>query len=265
MKSIFKASYIILFAIFCIIYMNKVIELSKSNDIILENINEYKKENDYSCNEGYINENGIVVGNNGKSINVSRSYSNMKAIGFKEELIEYDEIECVTSVSNNMDKYILGANDINNRISIVLDIDSGKYLNDIIRIFNNNDCSLNLMTNSNNLKYVTNEYNILFKGNSIEDFKSFKKNIKEKDINKFYCVKTNSFDVIDICEKNNINSIFMKELIDKNLMLYIKNNLSKGDIIFIKENEFILNEISATLKYIKSRGIDIVTIDELLN
>jgi hypothetical protein len=240
--------------------MNKVIDLSKENSVIIKYINKYKTKYDYKCNEGYINENGIVLGTNGSSVNVNKSYSNMKGIGYSESLIEYDTVYCVTSKDNNTDRYILSANPSKNSISIVINLDSEKYINQIIDIFNNYNVPVNILLNHNNNYINYTDYSILVKGNNEKDFEYF----NNLNIN-FFCVKTNDFDVIPICSKNNINTIYMRDEITKDLLLNIKKGLSKGDIIFIKENKYNLNEISATIRYIKSRGINIVSIEKLVS
>jgi hypothetical protein len=129
----------------------------------------------------------------------------------------------------------------------------------MIDIANSENIKLNILVNNNNYDNLVIKENILFKttSNNIKEFKRKEKN--------FYCVKYNSFDVIKYCEKENINSIKMKNYIDSNLLLNIKKNLDKGEIFFIKENVYNLNELSSTIKYIKSRGYKIVSIDELLS
>lgn len=264
MKRFMTYISICFFAIFGFLYMNRVIELSKSNNVILNTLNEYKKEYDCGCVEGNINELGLITGINGKSVNVNKSYSNMKGIGFKEDLIEYEQVECITSKDNNMDKYILSGNPSKNSISIVINIYSGKYYSQMINIFNELNIESNILINNNINTEHLNEYkNILIKGNSETDIDSLYNKLNDRN-NLLYCVKTDDFDVIDTCNKHNISSIIMKDEIKMDLLYNIKHSLNKGDIIFIKENEFNLNELSATLKYTKSRGINIVSINELV-
>jgi len=263
MKSYLTYIGICFFAIFSFFYMKQVGKLSNHNDIIINKINDYKKEYDYKCTEGYINEVGIVLGINGKIVDVNKSFTNMKGIGFKEELIEYQSDSCVTSIENNLDKYILSANPSKNKISIVINIDSGKYYNQMLEIFKKYNSYASILINKNfleeNYEKLKDYDNLMFKGNNEDDLKYFKNNI-----NNFYCVKTNDYEIVEICAKNNINSLYKRDEIEKNLLYNIKHSLSKGDIIFIKENEFNLNELSATIKYIKSKNLDIVSIDELV-
>ena len=56
----------------------------------------------------------------------------------------------------------------------------------------------------------------------------------------------------------------MQNKINKNLLSNIKKSLEKGNIIFIQENELNLKELSSTINYIKSKGINILNINELL-
>ena len=62
-----------------------------------------------------------------------------------------------------------------------------------------------------------------------------------------------------------INSIKMSNEIKKDLLINTKKLLNNGVIIFIRENEFNLSELSSTITYIKSRGFTIVNINELLS
>ena len=72
-----------------------------------------------------------------------------------------------------------------------------------------------------------------------------------------------SIRIINYCEKEKINSINIVNYISNNLLYTVKNNLSNGQIIFIKENESNYLELDSTIKYIKSRGYDIVSLDDL--
>ena len=91
MEKYIKYILISLFLVFSIFYTNKVIEISQYNNTILASINDYASKNDYKCIEGSINNDGIILGISGLVVNKNKSYSNMKGIGFKKELIEYDK------------------------------------------------------------------------------------------------------------------------------------------------------------------------------
>lgn len=264
MKRFIRYFYMIMIFVFCIIYMNKVFELSKKNDVIMDAINLYKDDFDYKCAEGSINDSNIIIGNSGKSVNVIKSYGNMKGIGFRKDLITYDIDECVTSASNNLDKYIIGAFNTLNKVSIVIKINDGKYINEMVDVFDKNNAFVNMLANYNNVKYIDGRSNIVFSGNSEREYKNFKNTLKSYNIDKYYCSKSDKFDVLSVCARDNISTLYVSEVVNRNLVSYIKNNVGPGNIIFISENEYILSELSVAIKYIKSKGFDIVSLDELL-
>lgn len=264
MKQYLKNIIVIFFVLFSFYYTDKVIEISKYNDTILVSINEYASSKDYECREGSINEYGIVLGFSGLKVDKNKSYSNMKGIGFKEELIEYKENKCILNKEDNVDKYIIKGNDYNKNISLVINITNTKYYKNMINVSNNKDVELNLLFNyndlSNEIDNITNHSNILFKGKTNEELNNFIKILH----NEIYCVKIDDFDIKKICSRKKLNSINKVLEIQDNLLNNVKNSIKNGTIFFISENNKNLKELSTTINYIQSRGYKIVTINELL-
>lgn len=254
MKSYLKYIIVIFFALFSFYYTDKVIELSNYNDTILTSINDYASLNNTECREGMINSDGIVLGLSGINVDKNKSYSNMKGIGFKEELVEYKKQECILNKENNLDKYIISGNKYENNVSLVINVLNGEYYEKMLSLNEN----INLLVSSDMLSSIENRKNLLFKGNR-EEFKIFR-----KSVDNFYCVNVNN-DVIDFCKKYKINSIKMINLIEKDLLLNVKKILESGVIIFINENSYNLHELASTINYIKSRGYSIVNINTLLD
>ena len=62
-----------------------------------------------------------------------------------------------------------------------------------------------------------------------------------------------------------VRSIKPINSIEKDLLLNVKKVLENGTIIFINENSYNLNELGSTINYIKSRGYNIVNINQLLD
>lgn len=254
MKSYLKYIIVIFFALFSFYYTDKVIELSNYNDTILTSINDYASLKDTKCREGMINSDGIILGLSGINVDKNKSYSNMKGIGFKEELVEYKKEECILNKENNLDKYIISGNKYKNNVSLVINVINGKYYDKMVSLNEN----INLLVNVNMIENLENKNNLLFKGNK-EEFKIFR-----KSVDSFYCVKVDN-DVIDFCKKYKVNSIKPINSIEKDLLLNVKKVLENGSIIFIDENSYNLNELGSTINYIKSRGYNIVNINQLLD
>lgn len=251
-----KIKYILLIfiVILSFMYTNKVVDYSKINNTILTSIEEYSKENNKYCIEGKINELGIILSFDGKIVDKNKSYSNMKGNLFNENLIEYKEDDCILNKENNLDKYIISGNEIENNISLVIDIINEKNYKEMINIFEKNEVQYNLLVNDNYDDTYTN--NILYKGTNIKEFSKRYENI--------YCVQYKE-DILEQCKNRKINSIKIINYIDDNLYQNIKKLLNKGNIYFIKESNKNLNNLEITIKYIKSRGYNIVSVNELLS
>ena len=251
-----KIKYILLIfiVILSFMYTDKVVDYSKINNTILTSIEEYSKENNKYCIEGKINELGIILSFDGKIVDKNKSYSNMKGNLFNAKQIEYKEDECILNKENNLDKYIISGNEIENNISIVIDVTNKKYYQNMIEIFNKNQVQYNILVNDNYDGIYTK--NILYKGTNIKDFSKKYENI--------YCVQYKE-DILEECKNKKINSIKIINYINDNLYQNIKKLLNKGNIYFIKESNKNLIDLDITIKYIKSRGYNIVSIDELLS
>lgn len=251
-----KMKYILLIfiVILSFMYTDKVVDYSKLNNTILTSIEEYSKENNKYCIEGKINELGIILSFDGKIVDKNKSYSNMKGNLFNAKQIEYKEDECILNKENNLDKYIISGNEIENNISIVIDVTNKKYYQNMIEIFNKNQVQYNILVNDNYDGIYTK--NILYKGTNIKDF--------SKKYEKIYCVQYKE-DILEECKNKKINSIKIINYINDNLYQNIKKLLNKGNIYFIKESNKNLIDLDITIKYIKSRGYNIVSIDELLS
>ena len=167
MKNYFKYFLIIGFVVFSFYYTDKVTKISEQNNVIMASINDYALKHDSKCIEGSITEDGVILGLSGISVNKNKSYSNMKGIGFNEKLIEYNKDECILSINNNYDKYIVAGNNHNNNVSLIIDVNNGKYFSKMLKIAENKEVTVNLLFNYETLnKYIesiSNHNNILFK------------------------------------------------------------------------------------------------------
>ena len=135
----------------------------------------------------------------------------------------------------------------------------------MLDIAESKNIEINLLMNTSFLKDNINDNynhsNILYKGNSLNNLNDFIGLLH----NEFFCVKTSDYEIINDCKTKKLNSIKMNNEIKKDLLINTKKLLDNGVIIYIRENEFNLSELSSTINYIKSRGYNIVNINELLS
>lgn len=208
-----------------------------------------------------LEDNTIIPGMKGKSVNLDKSYENMKKIGiFREDYLIYNDILPSEMLSNNMDKYIIKGNDYNSRVALLVVLDSNnidKIKNNYITIFlNHRDINIsNIKKIYNNSIYTYGNngiYNdeILNNDNTIINRVSNNKSV--------YCLsKEKNIEVLNICNKNKMYVVIPNVIGD---YYEIKSNISNGSIILLNN----INNLEVVIKYINSKGYSIVSLDKLL-
>ena len=200
-----------------------------------------------------LDSNTIIPGVKGKSVDLDKSYENMKVSGiFREDYLVYNDILPSEMLSNNMDKYIIGGNTSSNRVSLLVitnydNID--KIKNNNITIFlNHKDVSINNIKKINKNSIYSEE--ILDNDNTIINRISKNKSI--------YCLSMGkNNDTLSICNKKKMYVVIPSIVGD---YLDIKNNLTNGSIILLND----MNNLDIIVKYINSKGYMIVPLEELL-
>lgn len=274
MKKIFQYIGILALTGFSFYYAEKVAHFLNKDDTVMKSINEYAQKYDKECDEGYITDEGVVLGIGGLVVDTELSYFEMKGVGFDSSLIEYKENPCIVSKINNRDNYIIKGNSSKKAVSLIININSGKNLSKIIEITKTKNINVSLLMNNafleNNKDYIkeliNNNYDILYKGNTEEELKSFLSNINMiKDNKEVFCVYQDNDEMLKYCYKNNINTIKTKRIYSSNYLSNVKNKLEKGDFIILEESSNLTTELGVIINYIKSRGLKVITITKHLS
>lgn len=162
----FKYIGLISLLIFSIVVSNKTKEVVKQTDNIMIQINKDYKKYNILKKESIIKDNTIIIGSNGKVVNINKSYDNMKKYGkYNTNLYIYD----IDKVVIDKSKYIVGFNKVvlifktNKKI-----IDNGNYYYN--NLINNKYCYSESLTNicKNNYTIVP---NIVIKDNYLYNVK----------------------------------------------------------------------------------------------
>ena len=146
MKRTFEIIGIFSLFVFSYVYTNKVASLFLENDDLMVSINDYKEQNDFSCSEGYITEEGIILGINGLIVDKNKSYSNMKGNHFNKDLIIYTKDKCLINKENNLDSYIISGNSIKKGVSLSIVVNKSN-VNQILEFLNSKNVEISLIIN----------------------------------------------------------------------------------------------------------------------
>ena len=263
---LYKFFGIVLFAFFSFFYTSKATTLIRNNDPIMLEIRNNKEDYLVSKIDPIIINDEYYTGINGCEVDEMESYNKMKSVGsFKEELLvmKQDKIE-------DIDKYIIGGNKHNRNVSIILLDSSNTKLNNY---FKDNNIKINYFLDSNyinknilSLKKISNYTRIYNFGRNKEYLNKYiiyDNNMIESYLNNKsrYCLLLDkNEEMLNLCTQYNMKTIKSPIISD---LSSIKELLSNGKIFVLDNNNY--NDIVRTIKYIYSKGYDIVFLDELLN
>lgn len=272
MKKIFSKIGLFGLVIFSFFYTHKTVTVLKENDDIMikikENINNY---NIYSINS-VINGDTIIPGIKGNIVNIDKSYENMKKIGiYNSNYLIYDIDYPKTSLKDNKDKYIVSGNSKKKEVSLLFIINNDKIMDSLLKILDNENIKADFFITGDfiNKNEAISKY-LIKNGHSINYYGDYSKSdfifnntiirnsFKQKNI---YCyLEDKNKKYLDTCYLNKNYTIIPNIIIKNNMLNSIKKELRNGGIISIYIGN--IDELSITIKYIKSRGYDIVKLDK---
>ena len=262
MKKISKIIFILLLVCFSFFYTDKVINLINKKTPLMMQLNNIKDDYEIMPVNATIEDNTIIPGLKGREVDINKSYEEMK-LGriFREEALVFKDLYPSSTLANNKDKYIIKGNANKNKVSLLVifntnNIEKIKKIDNITIFINHKHVTV---ANINKLK----DKEIYTYGNSgiytDEILTSDNAIINRISNNKsLYCLaKEKDSNILETCNSNNMYVVIPNIIGDYK---EIKNNLSGGSIILLNS----LNNIDNNIKYIKSRGYQIVTLSNLL-
>lgn len=279
-KSYLTIVGICLLTVFSFYYTNKLIEFSKSKDPIMIEIMKNKDDYNKLSIDALINNNYIIPGSEGLEVDVDKSYTKMKKLGkYNDNLYVYDVVKPTISIKDNYDKFVINGNITKKEVSLVFKAEDLKNIENINKILFNNNVSATFFIDGNikdddiNILKILDESNNYF-GNLGYNKKYSIKTIKYTnalldridDDNHNYCyVEKDDINVLKTCSEVKMYTI--KPMVVSNIFpfTYIKQNLENGKIFSLDTNSYTLKQLDLIIKYVRQKGYDFVTLEEILN
>lgn len=274
MKKILNVLGVTILTLFSFYYTKQVANLSKSKDVIMQDIMLYKSNYEKKSCDAKIYNDTITPGLNGIMVDVNKSYSKMKELGvYNENLYIFIKEMPKVTINNNYNYFIQNGNRNNRNMSLLFIMEDDSYLFDILKILKSNDAKATFFINDNisinSLKKITEDNHIL--GNMI--ISNNKINIKNTNSyidrvstnkNRYCYTNTFDYDMLNTCKNLNMYTIKSTN-ISNDPYIFVKENLKSGSIFDMKNNKKNVESLNIILKYIKQKGLNIVTLDDLLN
>ncbi len=263
-KNIFKIIGLFILLTISFIYTEKIFTISRNNDPLMKEIIKYKENNDLKSVNAIINNDEIILGMSGNTINTLDSYKNMKEDETfnKNKIIKSKEKPTIT-IEDNYDYYITSSNKTNKKVYIIIKINNIKDIKNISYLNNN----FALFINENIIEKYFIDTNLeiynLEKDNIYKNIKNINKIIEENYNKSIYCLNENKDDKYkDKCKKNKMYSI-KSTLVNPNIEK-LKDNLENGIIISYDMDKLNLNKINLIIKVIESKGYKLDKLSNLI-
>ena len=263
MKRIMEYIFISFLIIFSFFYTDKVIDMVNKKDPLMEEIINVSDEYILEPVDATIFEDTIIPGMNGKIIDVDKSYEIMKLGGiFRVESLIFKDLYPGEILGNNKDKYIIKGNNQKNEVALITifnSINVSKINNsDIITVFINHK-DLNI----NNIKLLKEKEIYTYGNNGVYDSEILVGdntliNRMSSNNSKYCLVKSKDNNSLQVCSENDMYTV-IPNIVGN--YYEVKNNLANGSIILLNN----LNDVDIVIKYIKSKGYNIVRLDDLLS
>ena len=254
MKNLFKYIGISSVLLFSFYYTEKMSNVVINNSDLVMQINENSSDFNTLPVSAEIDGSYIVPGLNGNTVNVLKSYNNMKFLDtFNSYYLVYDKKVPDISLENNLDKIIKNGNKNKNAVSIILE-------NNMDVINYSKEKSINI---TRLISYETFDKNAYYEqiNNDVEYYKKVESMLNNNNINKNICFINNNN--IDICKEDKKYLVeSTKELNNYNLA-NIKESIGSGNIIYIKNN-VSLTDYKILIRQIYYQDLDIISLSKLI-
>jgi peptidoglycan/xylan/chitin deacetylase (PgdA/CDA1 family) len=262
------------------VFSEKLSMVVKENDDIMVSINENADMYEVEAVEATIVEDTIIPGVAGLEVDKNKSYNKMREKGFFNfNLFEYKVKKPKELLKDNLDKYIISANESKNMVSLIFLTDQNtdpEILKNILYILNNKEISANFfidgyfLEDNNDLINEISKNHVLGNlsyNNNYEDSNFVWLNTIIRTLNKkySYCyMDEKNEDYLKICALNNNYTIYPSIIAYEKPLTSIKSDLKSGSLIALKVNSTTSNELSSIIDYIKSKGYKIDNLVEIL-
>lgn len=269
-----KKLLIIVLLLFSFFYTNKSISIIRNQDPLMKEIIKNKNKFEIKSVNAIIKDNTIIPGIKGKEVDLEKTYTKMKQYGtYNEALTVFKETKPTISIEDNYDKLITSGNKENKNIALIFKVEKNTNLDKLLSILNYYNVQTTffidgLYIENNDLNNLSHhQIELLSYNNTIDEvtfssalsYLSYKTNKTPK-----YCLEDNN-NIIKICKKLNLHTVSPTLIIKKDPYKEIKNNLKNSSIILIPINNYIYNNLSTSILYIKSKGYKFLTLSELLS
>lgn len=255
MKNLFKYIGLMTILIMGFYYTEKMSNIVIKNSSLVKEINANSKEYNIEPVSAIIEDEYIIPGLNGYSVNVLKSYNNMRFLDtFNSYYLEYDKVIPNISLENNKDKIIKQGNSNKNGIALIIkdNIDIIKYSTEkkikISRLVDHHTFDKNV-----SYEQINNDY---------EEYYKVETMLNNNNVNKNLCYVNDN--IMDLCKKNKKYLIEPSMILNNYNLASIKDKIKAGNIIYINDNVNLV-DYKILVRQIYYQDLAILYLSELIS
>ncbi len=255
MKYLFKYLGLGVILMFSFYYTEKMSRVVINNSSLVSLINENSKDYNVNPVSALIEDEYIIPGLNGYSVNVLKSYNNMRYLDtFNSYYLEYDKIKPNISLENNKDKIIKKGNPSKKGISLIV-----KDNQDVISYAKEKEIKITRLVD-----HHTYDINFNFEqiNNDYEEYSKVEVMLNNSNKNKNICYINDN--IIDICRKNKKYLVESTLVLNNYNLATIKDGVESGYIIYINDN-VSLTDFKILVRQIYYQDLNIMPLSELIS
>lgn len=242
--------------VFSFYYTDKIALMVQNNNPIMQKINEVKETNDVDYVNAIIDDDKIIPGKNGLSINIEKSFSVMKSFGaFNSYYLVYDQKKPDVSLEDNKDKIIYSGNLTNKNISLIVE-----YNENTISYLENNKIKSDVLVNKDN--YMNINYLELI-NNDFNNYNEVEIILNRSKLNNNLCLVSDKSN-LEFCKKRNKYLIDSDLILTNDNLISVKNSIKNGSIIIVK-SETSLDNLKIIIDQAKFKGLNFVYLSKLIS
>lgn len=254
MKNLFKYIGISSVLLFSFYYTEKMSTVVINNSSLVSKINENIDEYNIKAVSAEISGEYITPGLNGSSVNVLKSYNNMKNLDtFNSYYLVYDKVIPDVSLENNKDKIIKNGNRSKNKVSIIL-----KNNYEVIEYSKEKKINITRLVDTST--YNKNAYYEQINNDS-NNFDDVEKLLNNNNLNKNICYVNSN--ILDVCKNKEKYLVEATVSLNNYNLGNIKENIQSGYIIYINDNVSV-SDYKILVRQIYYQDLDIVSLSNLI-
>ena len=274
---IIKVFVSVLLLCFSFYSTNLIVDIVRSNDPIMKQINKEKSNYEDAAVDAVIVDDTITPGVNGVKVEVNKSFKTMFQYGsYDDRLYTFFEVSPAISINDYYDKYIVSGRDDSMDVGIVFTVSRDDDIIDLLTVLSDNNVTATFFVDGlfleNNRSFIKNmienkyevelfNYNGNYQEIYFKNALSILNDIRGEKSN--FCFSSyKRSKVLNLCKNLQLHTVI--PTIDAKTYPYknIKNNLKGGSIIYMSNN---IDELEMSINYIKQKGFNLVRLDKLLD